>query len=232
MHTLPPAIVDIKHEAPYKVTERHVSPFNSLFDNLQAQDLKRKEEQKRVHEAKIKKDTDSKRKERKRKAHERAVRDKRAESDRLYQDRHKEQLAPTSGDNTAQWSSNDGTTERESLAGRPTGAGENAGQNAQGAGTQNNEVGSTWDNVSPLQASQYMASKTPVSVDRWLAIINAESSNDPYIVNSLGCYGYLQLHPVHGVVSQMTPQQYLETAVQVYNSQGLSAWEVVTIGKA
>lgn len=29
----------------------------------------------------------------------------------------------------------------------------------------------------------------------------------------------------------MTPQQYLDTAVSVYNSQGLSAWEVVTLGE-
>lgn len=93
-------------------------------------------------------------------------------------------------------------------------------------------LGSTWSEVSPEQASQYMASKTGVPASRWMAIIYHESTNNPTVTNSIGCFGYLQLHPVHGAVSQMTPHQYLDTAVGVYQSQGLTAWEVVTMGRA
>lgn len=94
----------------------------------------------------------------------------------------------------------------------------------------NGAIGSDWSSVSPEQASQYMASKTGVSAGKWQEIIFRESSNNPTVTNSIGCYGYLQLHPVHGNVSGMTPQQYLDTAVAVYFSQGLSAWEVTTNG--
>lgn len=91
-------------------------------------------------------------------------------------------------------------------------------------------IGSDWSSVSPEQASEYLASKTGVSASKWQAIIYAESTNNPTVTNSIGCFGYLQLHPVHGNVSIMTPQQYLDTAVSVYNSQGLSAWQVTTNG--
>lgn len=91
-------------------------------------------------------------------------------------------------------------------------------------------IGNSWSEVSPEQASQYMASKTGVPASKWQAIIYAESTNNPYVTNQIGCYGYLQLHPVHGNVSGMTPQQYLDTAVGVFNSQGLKAWEVTTNG--
>lgn len=91
-------------------------------------------------------------------------------------------------------------------------------------------IGNDWSQVSPDEASQYMSTRTGVSVSTWQQIIYRESTNNPLVINSIGCFGYLQLHPVHGNVSSMTPQQYLDTAVAVYNSQGLSAWEVVTLG--
>lgn len=91
-------------------------------------------------------------------------------------------------------------------------------------------IGNDWSQVSPEQASQYMSAKTGVPVGTWLRIVYAESTNNPTVTNSIGCFGYLQLHPIHGNVSGMTPQQYLDTAVSVYNSQGLSAWEVTTNG--
>lgn len=91
-------------------------------------------------------------------------------------------------------------------------------------------IGSDWSQVSSEQASQYMSARTGVPVSTWQQIIYRESTNNPTVTNSIGCFGYLQLHPVHGNVSSMTPQQYLDTAVSVYNSQGLSAWEVVTLG--
>lgn len=91
-------------------------------------------------------------------------------------------------------------------------------------------IGSDWSQVSPEQASAYMSAKTGVPASTWQAIIYAESTNNPTVINSIGCFGYLQLHPVHGSVSTMSPQQYLDTAVGVFNSQGLSAWEVTTTG--
>ena len=91
-------------------------------------------------------------------------------------------------------------------------------------------IGSDWSEVSPEQASAYMSARTGVSASTWKAIIYAESTDNPYVTNRIGCYGYLQLHPVHGNVSAMTPQQYLDTAVGVFNSQGLKAWEVTTNG--
>lgn len=91
-------------------------------------------------------------------------------------------------------------------------------------------IGNDWSSVSPEQASAYMSARTGVSASTWQQIIYKESTNNPTVTNSIGCYGYLQLHPVHGSVSTMSPQQYLDTAVAVYNSQGLSAWEVVTNG--
>ena len=91
-------------------------------------------------------------------------------------------------------------------------------------------IGNDWSQVSPEQASSYMSARTGVSTSTWQQIIYRESTNNPTVTNSIGCFGYFQLHPVHGSVSTMTPQQYLDTAVSVYNSQGLSAWEVVTLG--
>ena len=85
--------------------------------------------------------------------------------------------------------------------------------------------GADWSQVSPQQASQYMQAKTGISASTWEGVILRESSNNPTVTNSIGCFGYLQLHPVHGNVSTMSPQQYLDTAVQVYQSQGASAWE-------
>lgn len=103
---------------------------------------------------------------------------------------------------------------------------QNAVQNKSNGGV----VGNSWSEVSPQTAAAYMASKTGVPQSTWERIIFAESTNNPTVMNSIGCYGYLQLHPVHGNVSSMTPQQYLDTAVGVFLSQGLAAWEVTTNG--
>lgn len=89
----------------------------------------------------------------------------------------------------------------------------------------NGGIGGSWSEVSPQDAANYMSSKTGVSASTWEGVIFRESSNNPVVTNSIGCFGYLQLHPVHGNVSGMTPQQYLDTAVQIYQSQGASAWE-------
>lgn len=86
-------------------------------------------------------------------------------------------------------------------------------------------IGSTWSEVNPEQASQYMAQGTGVSADVWAGVIYRESSNNPTIVNEIGCFGYLQLHPVHGASSTWTPQQYLDKAIEIYNTAGAGSWE-------
>lgn len=87
-------------------------------------------------------------------------------------------------------------------------------------------LGATWSEVSPEQASQYMAQGTGVSADVWAGVIYRESSNNPYALNSLGCFGYLQImQSVHGNVSSWSPQAYLDKAIDIYYSQGAQAWE-------
>lgn len=79
-------------------------------------------------------------------------------------------------------------------------------------------VGADWSSVTPEAAAQIMASKTGVPAETWAGVIYRESSNNPTIVNSIGCFGYLQLHPVHGAVSTWTPEQYFNKAAEIYNS--------------
>lgn len=88
-------------------------------------------------------------------------------------------------------------------------------------------VGADWSTVTPEAAAQIMASKTGVPAETWAGVIYRESSNNPTIVNSIGCFGYLQLHPVHGAVSTWTPEQYFDKAAEIYNSPngGAAAWE-------
>ncbi|MDN6409367.1 MAG: transglycosylase SLT domain-containing protein [Tetragenococcus halophilus] len=88
-------------------------------------------------------------------------------------------------------------------------------------------IGSNWSSVSPEIAANYMASKTGVSASKWLDVIYKESSGNPYVTNPIGCYGLLQINQnSHGNVSGMTPQEYLDTAVNIYESQGGRAWQV------
>lgn len=87
-------------------------------------------------------------------------------------------------------------------------------------------IASDWASVSPEQASQYMSARTGVSASTWQGVIFRESSNNPYALNSLGCFGYLQImQSVHGQVSTWSPQAYLDKAVEIYQSQGVGAWE-------
>lgn len=88
-------------------------------------------------------------------------------------------------------------------------------------------IGNNWSQVSPEQAANYMAIKTGVSASKWLDMIYKESSGNPYVTNPIGCYGLLQINQnSHGNVSGMTPQEYLDTAVNIYESQGERAWQV------
>lgn len=86
-------------------------------------------------------------------------------------------------------------------------------------------IGNDWSQVSPEQASQYMSARTGVSASKWLDVIYKESSGNPYALNSLSCYGLLQImQNVHGQVSNLSPQDYLDKAVSIYQSSGGTAW--------
>ena len=90
----------------------------------------------------------------------------------------------------------------------------------------NGAIGTDWSTVSPEIAANYMESKTGVSASKWLDVIYKESSGNPYIENYIGCWGLLQINQsVHGQVSQLSPKDYLDKAVSIYQSSGGTAWE-------
>ena len=90
----------------------------------------------------------------------------------------------------------------------------------------NGAIGTDWSTVSPEIAADYMASKTGVSASKWLDVIYKESSGNPYVENELSCWGLLQImQSVHGQVSNLNPQAYLDKAVSIYQSSGGTAWE-------
>ena len=89
----------------------------------------------------------------------------------------------------------------------------------------NGNVGTDWSSVSPEQASEYLASKTGVSASKWLDVIYKESSGNPYVENPIVCWGLLQINQsVHGQVSNLSPQAYLDKAVSIYQGSGGTAW--------
>lgn len=193
-----------------KAHTSHITAFESIFDKVERKEKERKQRAKKQQKKEKKDDIDRKRKKqqedhRKREGARRALEEQRRaeEVSRIEQERAAEDAERA-------------RREQSNKVLQESGAG----------------VASTWAEVSPEAAANYMAAHTGVPASRWLSIIYHESTNNPTVTNSIGCFGYLQLHPVHGAVSQMTPQQYLDTAVSVFNSQGLSAWEVVTMGRA
>lgn len=89
----------------------------------------------------------------------------------------------------------------------------------------NGNVGTDWSSVSPEIAANYIASKTGVSASKWLDVIYKESSGNPYVDNPVGCWGLLQINQsVHGQVSNLSPQAYLDKAVSIYQGSGGTAW--------
>ena len=90
----------------------------------------------------------------------------------------------------------------------------------------NGIIGPNWSSVSPEIAANYMASKTGVSASKWLDVIYKESSGNPYVENPIWCWGLLQINQsVHGQVSNLSPQEYLDKAVSIYQGSGGTAWE-------
>ena len=90
----------------------------------------------------------------------------------------------------------------------------------------NGIIGPNWSSVSPEIAANYMASNTGVSASKWLDVIYKESIGNPYVENPIGCWGLLQINQsVHGQVSNLSPQEYLDKAVSIYQGSGGTAWE-------
>ncbi|GAB2024131.1 hypothetical protein OfM1_02010 [Lactovum odontotermitis] len=85
-----------------------------------------------------------------------------------------------------------------------------------------------WSGWSPAAAAQYVSNGTGVSAEWWLTILYRESGGNPTAVNpSSGTYGYFQMNgAAHGGVdyAAMSPQQYLDSVVGLYQSQGAGAW--------
>mgnify|MGYP003175187666 FL=1 len=91
--------------------------------------------------------------------------------------------------------------------------------------TTSDTIGSDWSSVSPEIAASYMSSKTGVSAGKWLDVIYKESSGNPYVENELSCWGLLQImQSLHGQVSNLSPQDYLDKAVSIYQGSGGTAW--------
>ena len=91
--------------------------------------------------------------------------------------------------------------------------------------TTSDTIGSDWPSVSPEIAASYMSSKTGVSAGKWLDVIYKESSGNPYVENGLSCWGLLQImQSLHGQVSNLSPQDYLDKAVSIYQGSGGTAW--------
>lgn len=233
---LPMTEVDtIKHIQ--KAHTSHMTAFESVFDKVERKEKERKE--KAENERKKKAAILSKQRLEKRKAESdrKAKETQRRDAENRARQQIEQHNAPK--EVSSRFDGGDGGSEH--TQGNPT---PRTNQDIQNNGRETNDtsgiyggnisngLGTTWSEVSPEAAANYMASKTGVPASRWMAIIYHESTNNPTVTNSIGCFGYLQLHPVHGAVSQMTPQQYLDTAVGVYQSQGLAAWEVVTMGRA
>ena len=64
-------------------------------------------------------------------------------------------------------------------------------------------IGSDWSSVSPEIAA----------------------SGNPYVESELSCWGLLQImQSVHGQVSNLSPQDYLDKAVSIYQGSGGTAW--------
>lgn len=199
-----------------KAQNSHVSAFESIFERLDRQDrekrIKREKERKRLEDKKKAAILQKQRDETKKRAAAKRVKEQErlAEESKRQSDLKRNAVAeqpvsghtdePTRPESAIQVQSSDGEV--------PTTA-----------------IGATWGEVSPQQAAAYMASKTGVAQSVWEGVIYRESSNNPTIVNSIGCFGYLQLHPIHGASSTWTPQQYLDKAVEIYLTAGAGSWE-------
>lgn len=213
----PIVLEDIQHIQ--KANTSHERAFESIVDKVYREDKERKEKaenDRKKKEAILHKQELEKRKaeaDKRAKEKERHVAEDRARRE-AEQRTTAEELSSGHNESVREGVSNDASPE--------SGIDKRKANDTNGVSS---GLGSTWSEVSPEQASQYMAQGTGVSADVWAGVIYRESSNNPTIVNEIGCFGYLQLHPVHGASSTLTPQQYLDKAIEIYNTAGAGSWE-------
>lgn len=81
--------------------------------------------------------------------------------------------------------------------------------------------GNTAGEIGSAAAAQ-MAAATGVPQETWEYIIARESNGDPYAANASGASGLFQTIPGWG--STATVEDQINTAIHVYNTQGMSAW--------
>lgn len=72
------------------------------------------------------------------------------------------------------------------------------------------------------EAAAQMAAATGVPQSTWEHIIARESNGNPNVANASGASGLFQTMPGWG--STATVQDQVNTAIKVYNTQGMSAW--------
>lgn len=81
--------------------------------------------------------------------------------------------------------------------------------------------GNTAGQIGSAAAAQ-MAAATGVPQSTWEHIIARESNGNPNVANASGASGLFQTMPGWG--STATVQDQVNTAIKVYNTQGMSAW--------
>lgn len=219
----PIILEDIEHIQ--KANKSHERAFESIIDKVYREDKERKE--KAENDRKKKEAILHKQELEKRKAEEaeRAKRKERHDAENrarreVEQRATAKELPSGNNENVRERVANDATL------GSEMDRQEASDNNGVSSRSLSNGLGSTWSEVSPEQASQYMAQGTGVSASVWAGVIYRESSNNPTVTNSLGCFGYLQImQSVHGNVSSWSPRAYLDKAIEIYHSQGAQAWE-------
>ena len=92
---------------------------------------------------------------------------------------------------------------------------------ASGSGSVVLSNGNTAGEIGSYAAAQ-MAAATGVSQSTWESIIARESNGDHTVANSSGASGLFQTMPGWG--STATVEDQIQSALNAYNAQGLSAW--------
>lgn len=187
-----------------KAHTSHIAAFESIFDKVERREKECKERKKKQQE-KEKKDAIDRKRKKQQEDHR-----KREEAKRVLEEQRRAEEASRIEQERAAADAERARREQSNKVLQESGAG----------------VASTWAEVSPEAAANYMAAHTGVPASVWSGVIFRESSNNPYALNNLGCFGYLQImQSVHGQVSTWSPQAYLDKAIEIYRSQGAQAWE-------
>lgn len=157
--------------------------------------------------------------------HIRQAKEKAIEEQRISEENKRRVEAEKQAESDRISREHDKTTEQPDIERTQEVSDENENERGVPNTTTSDTIGSDWSSVSPEIAASYMSSKTGVSAAKWLDVIYKESSGNPYVENELSCWGLLQImQSVHGQVSNLSPQDYLDKAVSIYQGSGGTAW--------